>query len=321
MNRSLDVASGLVCPRDREPLAVADDRLSCAQGHSYPVVDGIPVLLDPDVDSNHPEYWATIGEILPSKELDQPTGGEIDQYVRWAVRGTCGNLYDGDRITKYPIPTLPLAGPGRFLDVGANWGRWSIAAARAGFDVAAVDPGLGGMRAARRVARQVGMPIEVVVGDVRHLPYPDSSVDVVFSYSVLQHFGPDDLDQALRECARVLRPGGVSLHQLTNAYGLLNAGRQGARRFRAARGFEVRYWRPRALEELFTRLIGPTTLSADGFLTLNPHAADLTDLNRLARVVVRTSRALTQLSTIAPPLVGMADSLWVRSIRFEDRIQ
>lgn len=307
--------NGFVCPRDGEPLQATAGSLVCDLGHRYDVADGIPILLDPEAAPTQPGYWATDEESYPSDERSQPVGNEVDQYVRWLLKGTCGNLYDSDRINHYPIPTLPLTGPGRFLDLGSNWGRWTIAAARAGFAAVGVDPSLGAVRAARRVARQLDASIEVAVADARHIPYPDESFDVVFSYSVLQHLAPADVEETLKECARVLRPGGTALHQMPSLYGLLSTYRQARRGFRTARGFEVRYWSPSKLIETFGRLIGPTELTSDGYLTINPHAGDLADLKPAARIVVHTSRALTALSRRVPVMRGVADSLWVRSTR------
>jgi ubiquinone/menaquinone biosynthesis C-methylase UbiE len=304
-----------ICPRDGEQLAAGDGSLTCPAGHSYGVVDGIPLLLDPEAAPTQPGYWATDEESYPSEERAQPVGDNVDQYVRWLLKGTCGNLFDADRLNRYPIPTLPLTGPGRFLDLGSNWGRWTIAATRAGFDAVGVDPSLGAIRAARRVARQLNASIDVAVADARHLPFPDQSFDVVFSYSVLQHLAPVDVEQALAECARVLRPGGISLHQMPSKHGPLNTYRQFRRGLRAATGFEVHYWHPSELRETFDRFIGPTTFSADGFLTINPHAGDLTDLKPVPRAVVRASRAFTALSRRVPVLHRVADSLWVRSAR------
>ena len=52
--------------------------------------------------------------------------------------------------------------------------------------------------------------LHVLIGDVRKLPFGDGSLDKVFSISVLEHvFPPEGGDvEALREIARVLRPGG-----------------------------------------------------------------------------------------------------------------
>lgn len=52
-----------------------------------------------------------------------------------------------------------------------------------------------------------GSATELAVGDVASLPYPDDSFDLVVS-SLSMHEWPD-LDRAVAELARVLRPGGA----------------------------------------------------------------------------------------------------------------
>jgi SAM-dependent methyltransferase len=159
--------------------------------------------------------------------------------------------------------------------------------------------------------------VEYVVGDARHLPFPDASFDVVFSYSVFQHFSKRDALAAFDELGRVLKPGGTSLIQMANVYGarsLWNQARE--RRFREPRTlFDVRYWSPRELRGELTRRVGPTKLFADGFLTLNPQPTDLTLLPHRYRAIVRASEALRSISDHAKPLVYAADSLYARSIR------
>jgi len=293
-----------------------DGALSCSDGHRYPVVDGIPILLDPDAPPTQRGYWATDGdEVYPADERHQAAGDDVDEYVRWILRGTCGNLYDAERIRHYPIPGLPVAGPGRLLDIGSNWGRWTVAAARAGFDAVGIDQSLGAIRAARRVSSQLCAPIDLAVADARHLPFADASFDVVFSYSVLQHLSHEDVATSISECARVLKSNGRALHQFPSTHGALSLYRQASRRFRQPGGFEVRYWQPAALRRLFDSLIGPTRLVPDAFFTLNPHAGDLSELTWRARWVVRTSRGLTALAERVPPVALAADSLWVCSTR------
>jgi SAM-dependent methyltransferase len=300
----------LVCPRDLSALRDG----ACEQGHEYQVVDGIPLLL---VDEDEPTH-AACGRV---EQLPPPAREGIDPFVQEVIGATCGRLYEHliADLPEYPIPELRLPAGGRrtFLEVGCNWGRWCVAAARRGYVPTGIDPSLKGVQAARRVAEQLGVEAEYVVGDARHLPFPDASFDVVFSYSVFQHFSKRDALAAFDELGRVLKPGGTSLIQMANVYGarsLWNQARE--RRFREPRTlFDVRYWSPRELRGELTRRVGPTELFADGFLTLNPQPTDLALLPRRYRAVVRASEALRSISDHAKPLVCAADSLYARSTR------
>lgn len=300
----------LVCPRDRSALRDG----VCEQGHEYPLVDGVPVLL---VDEEVPTH-AACGRV---EELPPPPKEGIDPFVQEVIGATCGRLYEHliAELPEYPIPELRLPpGDGRtFLEVGSNWGRWCVAAARRGYAPTGIDPSLKGVQAARRVAEQLGVAAEYVVGDARRLPFPDASFDVVFSYSVFQHFSKQDALAAFDEIGRVLKPGGESLIQMANLYGaksLWNQARE--RRFREPRTlFDVRYWGPRELRDELERRVGPTRLSVDGFFTLNPQPTDLALLPARYRAVVHTSEALRRVSDVVTPLTYVADSVYARSRR------
>ncbi len=166
----------LVCPRDRSPLNGHGRTLCCANGHAYPVVDGIPVLLIDDVDQTfgaarkslaravHDEADPRAPELyLESIEIsDEEKQGvielaarrpSIDPVVAYLVAATNGLMYRHliGRLDSYPIPEISLPpGEGRtLLDVGCSWGRWSIAAARRGYAVIGIDPSLGAVMAAQ----------------------------------------------------------------------------------------------------------------------------------------------------------------------------
>ncbi len=51
---------------------------------------------------------------------------------------------------------------------------------------------------------------DVVAHDLRHaLPFPSDSFDAAYGSHVLEHLEPDAASRLLRECNRILRPGGI----------------------------------------------------------------------------------------------------------------
>jgi ubiquinone/menaquinone biosynthesis C-methylase UbiE len=98
-----------------------------------------------------------------------------------------------------------LASP-EMLDVGAGTGNLSLKFLAAGCRVRAADVSEQSLRTLVRKA-PAGSPISTSVITDERLPFPDASFDIVGTYSVLHHI-PDYL-LAVREMARVLRPGGL----------------------------------------------------------------------------------------------------------------
>jgi SAM-dependent methyltransferase len=315
------LAGLLVCPRDGSDLAEETDGLVCAEGHRYPCPGGIPVLLRDDVSQTHAIMERSMREAREPVPPEEEYSGEgIDPDVSAAVSATCGLLYKHlvGALPAYPIPELRLPpGDGAlFLDIGCHWGRWCIAAGRAGYLPVGVDPSLEGVRAARKVARQLGIDALYVVADGRHLPFKPGSFAVAFSYSVFQHLREQDVQEAIDEIARVLEPGGRSRVQMPNVFGARNLYLQvRERRLREpVRQFDVRYWFPRELRRSFGR-IGPTALEVDGFFSLNAQSSDLALMPWRFRAAIRLSDRLRSLARRFPPLTLVADSLYVRSTR------
>ena len=311
---------GLVCPRDHTPLARTADRLSCTNGHRYPIVEGVPVFL---IEEERPTHFSCAWSLELAEggvgAAAETNGAGVDPVVQSAIAASCGNLYKHmvERATEYPIPEIRLPeGHGqRFLELGCSWGRWCVSATRRGYTVVGVDPSLEGVLAAKRVAKTLGVEAEYIVADARHLPFPDRSFDVVFSYSVLQHFAKDDVRTTLAEAGRVLRPGGTALIQVANRFGVRSLYNRLRRGSKAEETFDVRYWTPHELEETFAGLIGPAEIEVDGFFSLNAQRTDVRLLRRDGRALVYTSDALRRIARMVRPLTYVADSLYVRSKR------
>src|SRR3954447_12218789 len=90
-------------------------------------------------------------------------------------------------------------GPGRLLDVGCGGGSHMLAFAEAGWAPAGVDVSPEQLR----LARERGC--DVVQARAEELPFGDALFDA--AVSMWTHTDVDDFGAALREVARVLRPG------------------------------------------------------------------------------------------------------------------
>jgi len=107
---------------------------------------------------------------------------------------------------------LAAAPPGveRALDAGSGAGHTALAFATLVAEVVAVDLTEAMLEQGRRLARERGIAnVTFQRGDVERLPFPDAAFDLVTSRYSAHHY-PHPLE-ALREIARVLRPGGTFL--------------------------------------------------------------------------------------------------------------
>jgi len=139
--------------------------------------------------------------------MDQPTltahqfGATAASYLTSSVHATGTDL---ERLSRLPAQ---LHAP-RVLDLGCGAGHASFALARGGAEkVVAYDlsPDMLAVVATEAAARGHGT-IEPVSGPAEHLPFADASFDLIVTRYSAHHWF--DLARALKEAARVLRPGG-----------------------------------------------------------------------------------------------------------------
>ena len=290
-----------------------DDVLGCEQGHRFAMEQGVPVFFE------GVRREALPANMAPAKL--SPRVEAIDPFVDHWLVNTHGNLYwqARGRLRRYPIPAWPHSahGQGKMLvDVGCSWGRWSIAASRAGYQSIGVDVHLDALNAGMRVSRQVGTACDFVCASADRLPFRSGSVDFIFSYSVLQHLDRDTVRQFFREAGRVLKPQGICLVQLPNTIGPYNLIRRMRRGLlRTLPGpFEMRYWSRGQIHDAVSEAgLSQLKIRADGYFSQNPQTADLDILSAAGKLVVLTSYAGCKVASLVPFLTRFADSFWVEA--------
>lgn len=111
--------------------------------------------------------------------------------------------------------SLPLGS--HILDLGCGAGVYSVALAKRGFVVEAVDVSPAMLERTRRHAAeaQVGDRVRATMGNVFHLPFHDEAFSLVLAIGTLAWLDP--LQKAVEELARVIKPGGYLLLTVENS--------------------------------------------------------------------------------------------------------
>lgn len=333
-----DLLEILACPRDYSELRLEGEKLCCAGGHSYPIVSGIPVFLlvekDQTIGISAASLRAAVAKdgdplcldtVAVSEkerrriERDWNPESKVDAIVSYLVGATSGSGYANliGKLTAYPIPDIPIGyGNGELLlDVGSSWGRWSVSAARKGWRVVGIDPSLGAILAAKRAFSRLGLKLAFVCGDARFMPFRDDTFRCIFSYSVIQHFSESDAEMAAAEVGRVLRHGGRAQIQMAHKGGLRSTYSRLRREYLESGSFRVRYWSLRSIRDCFEKNIGPSTIRAEAFGGLGLLIEDRNRVALKAKILIYVSATLKKLSAFLRPLIYLADSVYVISIK------
>jgi SAM-dependent methyltransferase len=101
-----------------------------------------------------------------------------------------------------------------FLDLGAGYGRYSIALARTGIEVFAAEPAQGMIRRLRFNVNSEHLKnkIHIVRCDGRYLPFQSKSFDATICVSTIQYLPTHSWELVFREVKRTLNNGRFMLH-------------------------------------------------------------------------------------------------------------
>lgn len=153
-----------------------------------------PLAVVTDEDAEFAKLFAKTAEF---KRSDKKFGGYASFNMRAVERG---EIVVRRLREEGPLEALDA------LDVGAGSGGLSIALAKAGANVSAIEPDPLRLRWAEVRIRGHGADVRLTAGAAEQLAFPDASFDLVTLDSVIEHVA--DPDRVIREVARVLRPAG-----------------------------------------------------------------------------------------------------------------
>jgi len=107
---------------------------------------------------------------------------------------------------------------GRLLNLGCAHGADFLPFMQR-FDLYGVDFSIEMLRFARKYSQKFNFDANLVVADVRYLPYPDETFDWAISIATYHHIkGEDGKRAALGELRRVLKPGGEAFITVWNRW-------------------------------------------------------------------------------------------------------
>jgi ubiquinone/menaquinone biosynthesis C-methylase UbiE len=198
------------------------------------------LTIDPDFVV--PRYLAaTDTHMMPGSYHVDPADGGVRQGAvfdkgasLYSLGRQGGQMNDmrGQSVVAHVYERFPNLTPTRVLEMGCTVGNSLVAVARAfpEAEVHGIDVGAGLLRYAHARAARLGVALHFKQASAEHTGYPDNYFDLVFTSAVLHETSAQALPKIIKECFRVLRPGGVMAHlevpfraDEADAYALLRA--------------------------------------------------------------------------------------------------
>lgn len=179
--------SRLVAPESGAPLTpAADAALVGADGRRYPIVAGIPRFVPAE---NYARAFGLQWKRFPKTQLDSHTGLRLSE----------------DRLARCLRGDLTELAGKRVLEAGSGAGRFTEILLKYGATVDSFDYSAA---VEANAANNGGHPkLTLVQADIRRIPFPPASYDVVVCLGVLQH--TPDPEESIRCLWERVKPGGV----------------------------------------------------------------------------------------------------------------
>ena len=217
----------------------------------YQVVNGVPILLKNSNLFNKKNSKNLFEKRGPKKNLYKKNSHNLYEYICKNIPSTSGFLYKKKYLkngyfNSYPIPNidLPIAktNKNKLLDLGCGWGRWVFASSKKNYISIGVDANINFLKLANAIARENDYNVIFILADIKKLPFKNNTFDVVFSYSVIQHFSFINIAKIFSQVRNVLKINGIFKFQTMNFFGIRNQFYLMKRLYRKSKNFDVYYY-------------------------------------------------------------------------------
>lgn len=178
------------------------------------------LTLDPDM--RQPSYLDDRDvHLMPGGYAGDPGGVEqgavMDRGGAVYMLGRNGGFLNDRRgwtLASHLLARWPDLRPDRMLELGCGVGASVVPLAKSFPDaeVHGLDVGASMLRYAQARASALGAAVHFSQGDAEHAPYADASFDCVVSAVMLHETSGEALGAIMKECFRLLKPGGIVAH-------------------------------------------------------------------------------------------------------------
>jgi len=143
-------------------------------------------------------------KLLPADQYKGVNQYDPIKYYYWPI---FGRMYR----SRVELALSECTGGERVLEVGFGTGLAFLNLHDIYQEIHGIDL-TADIQAVKSVFEPMNIPLFLEKGDVAKMPYEDNFFDTVLLVSILEHLKPLELEQALVEVRRVLKPGGQMVY-------------------------------------------------------------------------------------------------------------
>lgn len=185
-----------------------------------------PTLKIPDYHSKIDIHCQPGGYHTEYRKDDVTAGAIFDRGVYIYTMGRAGTFTSdmGDSAVNYVRRTYPDLKPQTILDVGCTIGNSTLpwVDAYPDAEVYAIDVGAPILRYAHARAEALGKKVHFSQQNAEKTNFEDESFDLIVSHILVHETSSKAIKRIMKECHRLLRPGGMMVHLEVPPYNMLD---------------------------------------------------------------------------------------------------